>query len=110
MIFRSTRLLTTEEQRQKDAEIKAWAKRVRDMGVTLDPRILGTTDAYLQADGDHVVSRSAEDSSSLGAIIFFDTASTEQAVEVARSHPGLRYGVTIELREWQTPPIPGAKR
>jgi hypothetical protein len=110
MIFRSQRVLTADQQRQREAEIQVWAKTVRDRGVTLDPRILGATDAYFEVEGDHVVSRPGGDDSSPGAIIFFDAASREQAIDVARSHPGLRYGVTVELREWQAPPIPGAKR
>jgi len=36
-------------------------------------------------------------------IVFFDASSKEQAVEIARIHPGLHYGVTVEVREWTSP-------
>ena len=108
MIFRSQRALTSDQQHQRDAEIQAWAKRVRDQGVTLDPRILGASDGYFEGDGDRSISRPDQDACSPGAVIFFDSASEEEAKEIAGSHPGLHYGVTIELREWQAP-SPGSK-
>jgi hypothetical protein len=39
----------------------------------------------------------------LATIVFFDTGDRDQAVNIARIHPGLHYGVTVEVREWISP-------
>jgi hypothetical protein len=36
-------------------------------------------------------------------IVFFDSADKDQAVNIARMHPGPRYGVAVKLREWTSP-------
>ena len=44
----------------------------------------------------------------LANIVFFDAPSKEEALEIARIHPGLHYGVTVEVREWDRPRPPVA--
>jgi hypothetical protein len=108
LLFRASRTLTPEELKQRTIDIQLWVKRVTEMGVTLDPRNLGETTRF-SVEGNTVVSHEGPIDSTLGTIVFFDSASSEQAMEIARTHPALHYGVTVELREW-SPPRPLAAR
>jgi hypothetical protein len=110
LVFRSTRALTPEELKQRGVEIAAWVKRVTDMGITLDPRSLGETAANFSAEQNNVVSRNGSSDPTLSAIVFFDSPSRDQAVNIARIHPGLHYSVTLEVREWTSPLETAAKR
>ena len=106
----SNRTLTPKEQHERQVEITAWAKQVTDMGVTLDPRALGETAANFSAEGSEVVSRKGSSDPTLSNIVFFDSPSREQALNIARIHPGLHYSVTVEVREWTSPLETAAKR
>ena len=103
LIFRSTRTLNPEELKQRAVDIAAWVKRVTEMGLALDPRNLGARAANFSSEGNEVVSREGSSDPALNTIVFFDSPSIEQAVEIARIHPGLNYGVTVEVREWTSP-------
>jgi hypothetical protein len=104
LLFRASRTLTPEELKQRAVDIQLWVKRVTEMGVTLDPRSLGETATRFSTEGGAVVSHEGPSDTALGGpIVFFDSPSREQAMEIARLHPGLHYGVSVELREWSTP-------
>jgi hypothetical protein len=105
----SSRTLTSQEQQQRQVEIAAWAKQVTDMGVRLDPRALGETAANLSVEGDKIVSHEGSSDPTFRNLVFFDSASKDQAVNIARIHPGLHYGSTVEVREWSDPRQPTAK-
>jgi len=110
LIFRSTRMLTAEEVKQRHVEISSWVERVTDMGITLDPRNFTEVAANLSAQQIEIVSREGSSDPTLGTIVFFDSPSAAQAVEIARMHPSLRYGVTVEVREWTSPRETAAKQ
>ena len=99
LIFYPSRTLTPEELTQRQVEILEWAKNVTSMGVDLDPRSFGSPLARLAASGN------GGTGTSFANIVFFNSASEEQVMQIAKTHPGLRYGATIEVREW-TPPRP----
>jgi hypothetical protein len=103
LLFHTSRTLTPEEQKQRGVEIAAWVERVTNMGVTLDPRSLGETAANFAAKGTEIISGNGSIDPSLSTIVFFDSPSRDQAVDIARIHPGLHYGVTVEVREWTSP-------
>ena len=109
LIFHSTRTLSPEEIKQRGADIAVWVKQVTDMGVTLDPRTLEKTLANFSAEGNRIVSREGPSDPTFRNLVFFDTASSEQAVTIAQTHPGLHYGATVELREWTSPRSTAAK-
>ncbi len=103
LIFRPTRALTSDELKQRAVDIPVWVKRVSEMGITLDPKALGEfAIRFTQQDGA-VVSQEGSEDPTLTNLVFFDAPSREQAMEVARIHPGLHYGVAVELREWTSP-------
>jgi hypothetical protein len=103
LIFRSTRTFTAEEVQQRHVEISSWVEQVTDMGITLDPRNFTEVTANLSAQESEIFSREGSNDPTLGTIVFFDSPSTGQAVDIARRHPSLRYGVTVEVREWTSP-------
>jgi hypothetical protein len=105
----STHTLTPEERAQRQAEITAWAKQVAAMGVTLDPRALGDTAANFSLEGDKIVDHQGSSDPTFRNLVFFDSASRDQAVNIARLHPGLHYGSTVEVREWTDPRQTAAK-
>jgi hypothetical protein len=103
MIFRTTRPFTAEEQQTRGRDIQHWVAQVTSVGIQLDPRNLGETVANLsQVDGE-AVSHTDPTDRSLVTLVYFDAPDNAKALEVARSHPGPHYGVTLELREWSTP-------
>ena len=92
----SNRPLTLKEQEQRQVEIVAWAKQVTNMGIKLDPRALGETAANLSVEGDKIVSHERSSDPAFRNLVFFDSASRDQAVNIARIHRGLHYGSTVE--------------
>ena len=103
LIFHSTRTFAHEELKQRAVDIAAWVKKVTDMGITLDPRNFGDTLAAFVMEDSKVVSRNGSSGPKHATIVFFDSPSSEQAVDIARIHPGLHYGATVEVREWTSP-------
>jgi hypothetical protein len=103
LIFHATRSLTPEEQKQRTLDIAAWVKTVTDKGITLDPRNFGEPVANFASEEGKVVSRNGASNPKFVTIVFFDSPGSDQAMEIARIHPALRYGVTVEVREWTSP-------
>ena len=109
MIFYSSRALTPEELKQRQVEILNWAKDVTAMGIRLDPRSFAAPVARLSLLNGEVVSGNEGEGFAFSNIVFFDSASEEQALRVAKSHPGLHYGARVEVREWTSPAQTGVK-
>jgi hypothetical protein len=109
MIFYPTRTLTAQELQQRKVEIATWAKQATAMGITLDPRSFTGTAEKLSLQGGAVVSQE-EAALGFSNIVFFDAPSLDQAVQIARLHPGLHYGAAVEVREWTSPLETQAKR
>ena len=103
LIFRPTRTLTAGELEQRAVEIPAWVKRVSGMGITIDPKALSPSAVRLSQQNGSIVTQEGSADPTLTNLVFFDTANQEQALEVARIHPGLHYGVNVEVREWTSP-------
>jgi hypothetical protein len=105
----SSRTLTPEEQEQRQDQIADWAKRVTNMGIQLDPRALGETAANFSADGEKILPHAGSSDPTLSNLVFFDAPTKQQAVSIAHMHPGLRFGSTVEVREWTDPRQSAAK-
>jgi hypothetical protein len=97
-IFRqSSRNLTVHEQKQRTQEVRSWAlQQVKEHD--LDPRVLGGESRRFD---DGTVNRSEE--ASVIGFNFIEAKDFGEAVQVAQTHPGLRYGVSIEVRPWTDP-------
>jgi hypothetical protein len=109
MIFYPSRALAPEELKQRQVEILKWAKDVTAMGIHLDPRSFAAPVARLSLSNGEVVSGNEGEGSAFSNIVFFDSASEEQAMRVAETHPGLHYGARVEVREWTSPTQTAAK-
>lgn len=103
MIFYPSRALTPEELKQRQEEILNWANDVTAKGIHLDPRSFVAPVARLSLSNGEVVSANDKEDSAFSNIVFFDSASQEQAVYVAETHPGLHYGARVEVRAWTSP-------
>lgn len=94
--------LSPEQQTQRAGEVRAWAAAQNAAGRKLDPRLLDGAACQippLVESGMAGVGAGAP----IVAITFLEAASFSEAVESARTHPGPRFGVSIEIREWTVP-------
>jgi hypothetical protein len=103
--FRQSRQLSEPKQKQRTAEVVAWVQRQIAEGRKLEPRILGTERELVVEEEN----RSAAEPTSRGTLVatnFLEAKDFEEAVKIAKTHPGLRYGVSIEVRPWTNPLAP----
>ena len=97
-IFRQGhKTLSEEEQKRRTEEVRVWALQQIKDGRGLEPRVLGDQSIRL---GD---SAGAASSGSVIALNFIQATDFDEAVNIAKTHPGLRYGVSIEVRPWTDP-------
>lgn len=107
MIFRQPATpLSDADTKQRNAEIRAWAQTQNAAGHQLDPHMLNADGQLLKPAGDTEIVVAAQPGV-LSGLLFFQANDFEQAIQVVRAHPALRYGSTIEVRSW-TPPAPPA--
>ena len=96
LIFRKEqRELSHEEQQQRTEEVRAWVMQQIKDGRNLEPRVLG--------DESHSFGESANIDKPVIALNFIEATDFSEAVKIAKTHPGLRYGVHIEVRPWTDP-------
>jgi hypothetical protein len=96
--FRQSPLpLSEEQQRRRTEGVRAWATQQQQEGRRLDLRIL-TAECVR-------ITRNAQSPADLPlvAALFFEEQDLDEAARIAQTHPGLHYGVDIEVRGW-TPP------
>ncbi|HEV8578932.1 MAG TPA: hypothetical protein VGX68_07585 [Thermoanaerobaculia bacterium] len=104
IIFRQgPRQLTEADLKKRTEETRAWARQQNAAGHKLDPHILAPEGQRIEPDGSGgpVAATSA---GSITALLFLEARDLAQAVDVARAHPGLRYGASVEVRPWAPPP------
>lgn len=95
--------LTEADLKARAAATRVWAATQNAAGHNLEPRILAPEGYWCQADGS-VGALSAE-TGTVTALLFLQAHDLLQAVDVARAHPALRYGASVEVRPW-APPVP----
>lgn len=105
LIFYPSGTLTSEQLKQRQIEILQWVKDVKSMGIDIDPRAFATPLARLSPPESETISGNQKVGYMFSNIVFFDATSEEQAMRVAKTHPGLRYGTTVEVREWTSPRV-----
>src|SRR5215813_10047608 len=106
LLFRqSPTRLSEADQKRRAEEVRAWALRQNDDGRKLDPRILGPENSRVGSDGKGGPVGETGDGP-LIAITFLEARDFAEAMRIADSHPGLRYGVSVEVRSWAPPPAP----
>lgn len=106
IIFRQgPRQLTETELKQRTEETRVWAQQQNAAGHKLDPHILAPEGQWIEPDGDSGPV-SATSTGAITALLFLEARDLAQAVNIARAHPGLRYGAGVEVRPWAPPPAP----
>jgi hypothetical protein len=103
VFYPSSRTLIPQELEQRQTKILEWAKTVMAMGIKLDPRAFRAPLAQLSLPGAEAASGNSETRTEFSNLVFFDADSEEQALQVGKTHPGLQYGSTVEVREWTSP-------
>jgi len=101
LIFRqgSGGQVSAEEQAKRTAEIRAWAGGWIEQGYSFDPRQLEQESYRIAPDGE-----SDGDERSVVNLLFLTAKDFDDAVRVAKTHPGVRFGTHIEVRAWTAPP------
>jgi hypothetical protein len=94
----------TTDLKDRAEETRAWARRQNAAGHKL-PHILAPESHWSGPDGGSgpVPATSA---GPITALLFLEARDFAQAVDVARAHPALRYGASVEVRPWAPPPAP----
>lgn len=106
IIFRQgRRQLTEAELKERAAETRLWAQGQNAAGHKLEPRILAPERYVVQADGNDTLA-TATDAPPITALLFLAASDFAQAVEIAKSHPAVRYGADVEVRPWSPPIAP----
>ncbi len=106
IIFRQgSQPLTDADLKKRSEETRAWAQHQNAAGHKLEPRILAPENQWLSPDGnsDRTLMQAA---GPLTALLFLEANDLDQAVDIARSHPGFRYGASVEVRPWGSPTVP----
>ena len=102
---RPTQLSDADLKRRAD-DVRIWAQRQNSEGRKLDPRILGEESRTIGPKGEEGPA-GADGGERVSAILFVEARDFADAVAVAKSHPGLRYGVvSVEVRPWAPPVAP----
>ena len=102
-IFRQHPIQLSEaEQKRRAEEVRAWALQQTAEGRKLDPKIL--------TEEKHRVGQKSEGTvdGPVVVMVFLEANDFAEAVKIAETHPGLRYGVSIEVRGWTLPSAPAA--
>ena len=94
------RKLSEAEDKRRGDEVKAWAGRLISEGRALDPRIFSEEVEQVQPNGGSGPGGEWP----LVAAVFLKAVDLAEAVRIARTHPGTRYGVSVEVRPWAPPP------
>jgi hypothetical protein len=91
--------VSAEEQARRSVAIRDWARKLVEQGYSFDPRALGKEIYRIPAEGD--------DERLVGNLLFFAAKGFDDAVRIAKSHPGAAWGTHIEVRAWSSP-VPAA--
>ena len=97
--------LSEAELKQRATETRSWAQSQNAAGHQLEPRILTPQRHSIYPDGRDST-EAANEAGAITALLFLQAADLAQAVEVARAHPAVRYGSSIEVRAWAPPVVP----
>jgi hypothetical protein len=102
-IFRQgARKLSPELQSQRNDEIRVWAISLINEGHKLDPRALSQETCRIAPEGES----GANGERPVANLLFLEASDFDEAVKIAKTHPGTRYGAIIEVRAWAPPGAP----
>jgi hypothetical protein len=107
LIFRqgSTGPVSPEERAKRSAEILTWARKWIGEGYSFDPRQLGQESYRIAPDGEG----DGSGERSVVNLLFLNAKDFDDAVRIAKTHPGVHFGTHIEVRAWTAPGPPVAR-
>lgn len=98
-IFRQgKKQLSAPEEEARTEEVRQWALCRLKNDPKFESRVLGDL-SYRVRDGGEA----GATGDSIIALNFIEASDIREAIEIAKGHPGLRYGVEIEVRPWKDP-------
>ena len=95
------RELSETEAAQRTKEIGQWARSFMASGSEFDARVFRGDKYHVTQDDSAEITSATEQP--VIAINFITANDLEDAVRIAQTHPGLRYGSSIEVSEWFSP-------
>jgi len=101
-IFRQGAGLSDDDRRRRAEETSAWARIHNQRGHHLEPRIL---EPEVALRGTAHSATIGGDAAPITALLFVQAADIGEAALIAESHPGVKYGASVEIRRW-APPAP----
>ncbi len=101
IIFRqpTARPLAADERKARAYATRPWAQQWNEAGHNLTPRILTSESHWYSGDGRSGAAPTTA-AGPVTALLFLEAADVEQAVAIARSHPAVHYGASVEVRAW----------
>lgn len=103
LLFRNTgpenyRNLSSEERQQLITRWNAWYDDLVDRGLALEGQPLQDETRVVSTGGRIVDGPFPEAKEAIGGFVRLLVNDLDEATEIARSHPGLPYGMKIEIR------------
>lgn len=107
IIFRqpTDRPLSADELKARADATRPWAQQWNEDGHNLTPRILTPESRWYSGDGRGGAAPTTA-TGPVTALLFLEAADVEQAVAIARSHPAIHYGASVEVRALAVPTAP----
>jgi hypothetical protein len=92
--------LSPEELQQAVRKVMAWFEALREAGKVKAGQPLGAQGRIVSGKSDGMVADGpfAESKEAIGGYLLLRVENLNEAVEIARSAPTLKYGITIEVR------------
>ena len=94
LLFRPTRTVSPEDAARRNDAARAWAFARRDEGSLQHATPLEEEGVRVTLDD----LRSVDVLGTVGAVLVLQAPDMATVVELAKTHPGLRYGVEIDIR------------
>lgn len=104
----NTRKLSDDQNKKRAIEVRDWALDLRKKGILTEGLIFGE-DAYAVSGAPdptvkHIYASSQDDL--FLALTFINASDDQEAVNLAKTFPGIHYGAYIEVRELHPPNPP----
>jgi hypothetical protein len=92
--------LSPEELEQAMDKVMAWFEVLREGGKVKAGQPLGANGRIISGKKDGMIGDGpfAESKEAVGGYLLLQVNDLNEAVEIARSNPALRYGITVEVR------------
>jgi hypothetical protein len=104
LLFRQGAPRSMAERKRRSDEVIAWVRQQDSAGHHIVSHELADENRWIGPDVPGaptrvpVVVASPDDVGALSNILFLQAHDLAEAVEIARTHPGLRYGASVEVR------------